>query len=65
MVERVCPDCKRGNLRRSSRHGFLETFVYSLAGMYPWRCRNCGTRALMRDRGETRRSTRVPAMSRS
>lgn len=57
MVERICSNCKGSNLRRSSRQGFLETFVYSLAGRFPWRCRNCGTRTMLRDRGDSRNHT--------
>ncbi|WP_419804773.1 hypothetical protein [Terriglobus sp.] len=58
MVERICSSCKRSNLRRSARHGFMETFVYSLFGMYPWRCRQCGIRTMLRDRGESRHGHR-------
>ena len=63
MVERICSGCKHSNLRRSTRQGFLETFVFSLAGLYPWRCRACGTRTMLRDRGEPRKPGAVHASS--
>lgn len=55
MVERICSNCNCSNLRRSSRQGFVERFVYSLFGLYPWRCRQCCMRSMLRDRGEQSR----------
>lgn len=48
----LCPGCKRGGMRRTSRHGFREKFVYSLLGYFPWWCSKCRSRVMLRDRGE-------------
>lgn len=64
MLE-VCPHCKRAGIRRTSRHGFAEKFVYSLFGYFPWWCTKCKTRSLLRERGEmsARRSRRRSQIS--
>jgi hypothetical protein len=38
-----CPHCKRGSSRRSRRRG-LHEYLFSLVGVYPWRCRICERR---------------------
>lgn len=38
-----CPRCKRESARRSRRRG-LHEYLFSLAGVYPWRCRDCERR---------------------
>lgn len=53
-MSQVCPHCKRALLRRSSRQGFAEKFLFSLLGYYPWRCTYCKQRQMLRDRGESR-----------
>ncbi len=50
-MSQVCLQCNRAALRRSSRRGFAENFVYSLLGYYPWRCGYCKERTMLRDRG--------------
>ncbi len=42
-VRKACPNCGCEDLRRSHRRGWFEVFL-SVAGVFPWRCQNCGTR---------------------
>ncbi|MGA3026253.1 MAG: hypothetical protein ABSF98_15915 [Bryobacteraceae bacterium] len=39
----TCPSCGGHNLRASKMRGFVER-LQSLAGVFPFRCRQCGTR---------------------
>jgi C4-type Zn-finger protein len=39
----TCPVCKSTNARRSRRQNVAD-YVFSVAGVYPWRCRSCETR---------------------
>ena len=41
---RNCPDCHSGNVRRSVRWGILETFVFPLLMLRPFRCEKCDCR---------------------
>ena len=47
-----CPECSRGEFRRTSRKGFFEKSIYSLFGYYPWKCPVCRFRTLLKSRGE-------------
>jgi hypothetical protein len=47
-----CPLCNHDGITRSPRRGFLETKIYSLFGYFPWNCRGCNERFLLRLRGE-------------
>jgi len=47
-----CPECSRGEFRRTSRKGFLEKNLYALFGYYPWKCPVCRFRTLLKSRGE-------------
>ena len=38
-----CPVCKSKNSRRSRRQGGMD-FLFSVLGLYPWRCRKCEVR---------------------
>ena len=53
-MSQICTHCKKALLRRSSRSGFVENFVLSLMGYYPWRCSYCKERQMRRDRGDER-----------
>lgn len=53
-MSQVCVHCNRSLLRRSTRSGFAEKFVYSLFGYYPWRCTYCKKREMVHDRGSVR-----------
>ena len=50
-----CAKCKGGRLSRVERKGFLEKYVYSLFGVYPWRCSLCKTHVHLKNRGERKR----------
>ena len=54
----VCPKCKKSVMERVAREGLLEKIVYAKAGLYPWECRLCRSRTLMRNRGERTRKKR-------
>jgi hypothetical protein len=41
-------------MHRSERRSFLEQYIYPWFGMYPWRCKFCRERVVLRDRGESR-----------
>ena len=41
----LCPKCKTDHFHRSHRRGPLE-YLASLVAKYPYRCRDCGYRAL-------------------
>ncbi len=50
-MDHLCSVCKRGTMRRSTRHGVKERLLWSLLGFFPWRCRMCKHRELLHDRG--------------
>jgi len=39
----TCPICKQLNARRSKRQTAMD-YIMSMAGVYPWRCRDCHAR---------------------
>lgn len=55
MGQYVCSACRSGSMRRSTRSSLTERFLYSLVGYYPWRCRLCKHREMLRDRGPSLR----------
>ena len=58
MGQYVCSACHNGSMRRSTRSSLTERFLFSLMGYYPWRCRKCKHREMLRDRGpRVRRSS--------
>ena len=49
--ERVhCDECGSGEVCRIFRKGFFQEKIYPLFGFYPWRCKRCGLRLMMRKR---------------
>lgn len=49
--ERVlCDDCGSDEVFRIFRKGFLQQRIYPLFGFFPWRCKKCGLRLMMRKR---------------
>jgi uncharacterized Zn finger protein len=46
-----CEECGSGEVYRLIRKGYFEEKIYPLFGFYPWRCRRCGLRLMMRSRG--------------
>lgn len=36
-----CPNCRRQQLVRIARRGFLRGHVFPLFGFYPWQCASC------------------------
>lgn len=54
-----CPKCGSDQLRRSPRAGFIQFYVFTLFGYYPWECIRCGERFMRRKRYKSRKhSTR-------
>jgi hypothetical protein len=41
-----CPQCDSALVRRSTRKGFLEHFLYPLLYVWPYRCNDCDVRFL-------------------
>jgi|HubBroStandDraft_5_1064220.scaffolds.fasta_scaffold1973037_1 DNA-directed RNA polymerase subunit RPC12/RpoP len=49
--ERVhCDDCGSDEVHRIFRKGFLQQKIYPLLGFFPWRCKGCGMRLMLRKR---------------
>jgi DNA-directed RNA polymerase subunit RPC12/RpoP len=46
-----CRHCGHMAMARASRHGFWQSRVLPVFGLYPWQCMTCGAQALLRDRG--------------
>jgi predicted RNA-binding Zn-ribbon protein involved in translation (DUF1610 family) len=49
--EHACPKCGSHEIRRSTRQGFMEKFVYKIASRGPYRCKSCDARFLDRMTG--------------
>jgi hypothetical protein len=45
-----CDDCGSDEVYRLVRKGSFERKIYALFGFYPWRCKGCGLRLMMRKR---------------
>jgi len=45
-----CDECSSDEVYRIFRKGFLQERIYPLLGFYPWRCKRCGLRLMLRDR---------------
>ncbi len=49
--ERVhCDDCGSDEVYRIFRKGFFQQRIYPWFGFYPWRCKKCGLRLMLRKR---------------
>jgi hypothetical protein len=48
--ERVLCECGSDEVYRIFRKGFFQERVYPMAGFYPWRCKKCGLRLMLRKR---------------
>jgi DNA-directed RNA polymerase subunit RPC12/RpoP len=49
--ERVhCDECGSDEVYRTIRRGYFQEKIYPLFGFYPWRCKRCGLRLMMRKR---------------
>jgi DNA-directed RNA polymerase subunit RPC12/RpoP len=57
-----CPHCDACEVRRSTRKGFVERFVYPLFFVWPYRCDHCDVRFLGFHRHHA--PVRVAALSR-
>jgi hypothetical protein len=53
-----CPTCGTPYLRRLQRRGFMQKFVYSLLGYYPWECPVCRVPVYLKDRHQRRSTSR-------
>jgi DNA-directed RNA polymerase subunit RPC12/RpoP len=50
-----CKSCGFKHLLRTRRTGWFESRVLPLFGFYPWRCRQCKAKFLLKDRGKKTR----------
>jgi len=49
--ERVhCDECGSDEVYRTIRRGYFQEKIYPLFGFYPWRCKRCGLRLMLRKR---------------
>jgi DNA-directed RNA polymerase subunit RPC12/RpoP len=49
--ERVhCDECGSDEVCRIFRKGLFQEKIYPLFGFYPWRCKGCGLRLMLRKR---------------
>jgi DNA-directed RNA polymerase subunit RPC12/RpoP len=46
-----CDECSSDEVHRIFRRGYFQEKIYPLLGFYPWRCKRCGLRLMMRERG--------------
>jgi hypothetical protein len=58
-----CRICNQPYLHRKRRRGFLQRFVYSLFGYYPWHCTSCNLVGMYRGRKDSDESEREHAQS--
>ena len=49
-----CWKCGSDRVYRVERKGFMQEMIYPLLGLYPWRCKSCGDRAMLRKRNRAR-----------
>ncbi len=49
-VQVHCDECGSDEVYRIFRKGFLEQRIYPLGGFFPWRCKGCGLRLMLRRR---------------
>jgi len=47
-----CPSCGSQKVRRSTRHGLKENFIYRILGLGPYRCTTCDERFVDRSTGQ-------------
>ena len=45
-----CDECSSHEVHRIFRRGYFEEKIYPLLGFYPWRCKRCGLRLMLRTR---------------
>jgi predicted RNA-binding Zn-ribbon protein involved in translation (DUF1610 family) len=45
-----CQRCGSDRVYRVFREGFLQEKIYPLLGLYPWKCKKCGERIMLRKR---------------
>ena len=46
-----CPNCRAQQTRRVKQQGFFQKMILRRVGYYPWECRFCKSRFLLKDRG--------------
>jgi hypothetical protein len=46
-----CDECNSDEVHRIFRRGYFQEKIYPLLGFYPWRCKGCGLRLMMHERG--------------
>ncbi len=52
MTEKVCFWCGSTRFRRVNRSGFLQRYVLSALGWFPWECVMCRRKTLVRKSGQ-------------
>jgi DNA-directed RNA polymerase subunit RPC12/RpoP len=54
-----CDECNSDEVYRIFRRGFFQERIYPFFGFFPWRCKRCGLRLMLRDRGLASRMSRT------
>jgi hypothetical protein len=52
-----CEECNGRKMERIKRVGFVETFVFSAFGYYPWGCGRCQYKKILKKRGEKKKKS--------
>lgn len=55
-----CPNCRREQLARIARHGFLRRKLFPVFGFYPWECAICRRQFMLWKRGGAYRKAARP-----
>jgi ssDNA-binding Zn-finger/Zn-ribbon topoisomerase 1 len=45
-----CDECGSDEVYRIFRKGFFQQRIYPIFGFFPWRCKKCGLRLMLRKR---------------
>lgn len=54
-----CKFCQSTDVFRIPRHGFFQTRIYILFGLFPWECPHCRHISILASRGKNRRLYRA------
>ncbi len=58
-----CPQCQSRNIAKSKRRGLLESVVFKLIHVRPYRCQTCDLRFLSKDAPQGHRASHIATTS--
>jgi DNA-directed RNA polymerase subunit RPC12/RpoP len=50
-----CPSCRSDRMYRVERRGILQKSLFPFFGLFPWQCKECGAKLMLRKRNRRRR----------